>query len=86
MQRFITTIKSVTAYTHTHIQTPVSKIKTVQQKIQQLDPVNKGNLKLYLPEQNYLKHKLENKTKARGQVGNKEMKAKLQYIERKEKK
>jgi len=35
MQRCITTIKSVTEYihTHTHIYTPISKIKTVQEKI-----------------------------------------------------
>ena len=39
-----------------------------------VDPANKGNIKLYLPEQNYLNHKLENKMKARCQVGNKAMK------------
>ena len=39
--------------------------------------MNKGNQKLYLPEQNELKNKLENKTKARCQLGNKAMKIKL---------
>ena len=39
--------------------------------------MNKGNQKLYLPEQNELKNKLENKTKARCQLGNKAMKTKL---------
>ena len=39
--------------------------------------MNKGNQKLYLPEQNQLKHKMKNKIKARCQVGNKAMKAKL---------
>jgi len=41
---------------------------------------NKGNQKLYLPvkkKKKKLKHKLENKTKARFQVGNKAMKTKL---------
>ena len=32
-------------------------------------PVNKENQKLYLPEQKQLGHKLENKTKARCQLG-----------------
>ena len=27
--------------------TPMSKVKTVQQKVQQIDPANKGNQKLY---------------------------------------
>ena len=39
--------------------------------------VNKGKQKLYLTEQNKLKHTLENKTKARCQFGNKAMKIKL---------
>ena len=34
-QRFITTIKSVTEYTYTY--TPISKIKTVQQKLSTID-------------------------------------------------
>ena len=42
-----------------------------------MDLVNKGNQKLYLPEQNFIKHKLENKTKARCQLGKKAMKIKL---------
>ena len=32
MKTCIATVKSVTEYTHTHIYTPISKIKTVQQK------------------------------------------------------
>ena len=39
--------------------------------------MNKGNQILYLPEQNQLKHKLENKSKERCQLGNKAMKIKL---------
>jgi len=39
--------------------------------------VNKGKQKLCLPEENLLKHKLDNKTKARCQLGNKAVKIKL---------
>ena len=39
--------------------------------------MNKRNQKLYLTEQNKLKHKLENKTKATCQLENKAMKIKL---------
>ena len=39
--------------------------------------MNKGNQKLHLPVKNKTKHKLENKTKSRCQVGNKAMKTKL---------
>ena len=39
--------------------------------------MNKGNQKLYLPVKSNAKHKLENKTKASCQVGNKAMKTKL---------
>ena len=39
--------------------------------------MNKGNQKLYVSEQNKLKHKLENKNKARCQLGKKAMKIKL---------
>ena len=43
--------------------------------------MNKGNQKLYLPVKNKtIKHELENKTKARCQVGNKAMKTKLTNI------
>ena len=38
--------------------------------------MNKGNQKLYLPGQNQLKHKLENKSKARYQLWNKALKIK----------
>ena len=48
--------------------------------------MNKGNQKLYLPEQNELKNKLENKTKARCQLGNKAMKIKLTKMLRGKKK
>ena len=48
-QRFIT-IKIVAVYTHIH---PQAKSKHPNKsKVQQIDPVNKGNHKLYLPEQN----------------------------------
>ena len=49
-QRFITTIKSVTEYTHIHIY-PSAKLKqSNKNKIQQIDPANKGNKKkLCLP-------------------------------------
>ena len=39
--------------------------------------MNKGNLKLYLPEQNQLKDKVENKTNASCQLGYKVMKIKV---------
>ena len=48
--------------------------------------MNKRNQKLYLTEQNKLKHKLENKTKATCQLENKAMKIKLTYVKRKGKK
>ena len=37
------TIIKIMAYSYT----PMSKVKTVQQKVQQIDPANKGNQKLY---------------------------------------
>ena len=50
-------------------------------KVQQIDLENKGNKKLYLSVKNKTnKHKLENKTKARCQVGNKAMKTKLTNV------
>ena len=74
-QSLVTTIENVTEYTHIH---PEAKSKqSNKNKVQQTDLVNKGNQKLYLLEQNKLKHKLENKTKARCQFGNKAMKIKL---------
>ena len=52
MQGFMTTINSVTEYTHTHIH-PKAKLKpSNKNKVQQTDPVNKGNQKLCFPEQN----------------------------------
>ena len=77
-QRFITTLKSVTEYTHIHPQ--AKSEKSNKNKVQQIDSVNKRNQKLYLPEQNQPKHKLENKTKARCQVGNKAMKTKVTHM------
>ena len=74
-QRFITTLKSVTEYTHIHPQ--AKSEKSNKNKVQQIDSVNKRNQKLYLPEQNQPKHKLENKTKARCQLGKKAKKIKL---------
>ena len=76
-QRFITTLKSVTEYTHIHIHPQAKSKKSNKNKVQQIDPVNKRNQKLYLPEQNQPKHKLEDKTKARCQLGNKALKIKL---------
>ena len=51
-QRFITTIKSVIEYTHTHIHPYVKLKPSNKNKVQQIDPVNKGNQKLYLPVKN----------------------------------
>ena len=56
--------------------------------MQQIDPVNKGNKKLYLLVKNTnrkTKHKQENKTKARCQVGNKAMTTKLTNMLREKK-
>ena len=51
-QRFITTIESVTEYTQKHVY-PYAKSKQFNKnKVQQIDPVNKGNQKLYLPVKN----------------------------------
>ena len=49
-QRCIATIKSVTEYTHTHIHIyPSAKLKqSNKNKIQQIDPANKGNKKNYV--------------------------------------
>ena len=46
--------------------------------------MNKGNQKLYLPEQSRLKQKLENKIKAKCQLGNKALKIKPDIEERRE--
>ena len=43
---------SVTEYTHVHIHPQAKSKESNKNKIQQIDPVNKGNQKLYLPEQN----------------------------------
>ena len=77
-QTFIAIIKSMTEYTHIHIH-PLAKSKhsNRKKKVQQINPATKRNQKLYLPEQNQIKQKLENKTKARCQLGNKAMKIKL---------
>ena len=46
------TIESVREYTHTHIH-PKAKLKpSNKNKVQQTDPVNKGNQKLYIPVKN----------------------------------
>ena len=76
-QRFITTLKSVTEYTHIHTHPQAKFKKSNKNKVQQIDPVNKRNKKLYLPEQNQPKHKLENRTKAKCPLGNKALKLKL---------
>ena len=64
-------------YTHIHIHPRAKSKQSNKNKVQQIDPANKGNQKLCLSEQNKLKHKLEKKTKARCQVMNKAMKTKL---------
>ena len=76
-ERFITTIESVNEYTRIHIHTQSESKQSNQKKAQQIDLANKGNQKLNLPEQNQLKHKLGNKTKARCQLGNRAMKIKV---------
>ena len=64
-------------YTYTY--TPVSKIKTSNKnKIQQIDVARQETKNyIYQLRTKLIKHKLENKTKARYQVGNKAMKTKL---------
>ena len=52
-QRFITTIKSVTEYTHIHIHPQAKSKQSNKYKVQQIDLANKGNQKLYLPEQKH---------------------------------
>ena len=65
-------------HTHTHTDTH-ERSQNSPTKIQWIDPANKGNQKLYLP--------VENKTRARCQVGNKTMKTKLtDMLRRKERK
>ena len=51
MQRFITTIKSVTEYTHVYSVYIKSK-ESNKNKVQYIDLANKGNQKLYLPGKN----------------------------------
>ena len=51
-QRFITTIKNVTEYTHIRIHPQAKSKQSKKNKVQQIDPANKGNQKFYLPEQN----------------------------------
>ena len=51
-QKFVTTIVSVTEYTHIHIHPKAKSKQSNKNKVQQIDPANKGNQKLYLPEQN----------------------------------
>ena len=52
MQRSITKIKSVTEYTHIHIYPYAKSKQSNKNKVQQINLVNKGKQKLYLPEQN----------------------------------
>ena len=56
-------------YTHIQIDLQEKSKQSNKNKIQWIDLANKGNQKLCLPEQNKLKHKFENETKARFQVG-----------------
>ena len=65
-------------YTHIHIHPWAKSKQSNKNKVKYIDLVNKENQKLYLPVKNKPnKQKLENKTKARCQVGNKAMKTKL---------
>ena len=77
-------------YTHIHIHPWAKWKQSNKNKVQYIDPANKGNQKLYLPVKNKTKAKLENKTKAKCHVGNKAMKTKptdvLRGKERKKKK
>ena len=57
--------------------TPISKIKIVQQKLSTVDWPNEQRKHKSVSTRTKLKHKLENKTKARCQLGNKAMKIKL---------
>ena len=77
-QRFITTIKSVTEYTiyiYTHKQNQNSPTKIKYNRLTWWTKETKNYL--YQNKTNYLKNKLENKTKARYQLGNKTKKIKL---------
>ena len=60
-----------------HIHPGAKSKQSNKNKVQLIDLANKGNQKLNLPEQNQLKHKLGNKTKARCQLGNRAMKIKV---------
>ena len=53
-QKFITTIKSVTEYTHIPIHPQAKSKQSNKNQVQQTDPANKGNQKLYLPVRNKL--------------------------------
>ena len=75
----------------TYTDTPISKTKTVQQKWSMVDwPSKQREPKIISTRTKLTKHKLENKTKARCQLGNKAVKIKLINIlrgkERKERK
>ena len=75
IRQIIIKIVGCSIYIYMHKQNQNSSTKN---KVQQIDQVNKGNQNLYLSVKNKTnKHKLENKTKARCQVGNKAMKTKL---------
>ena len=64
----------MTEYTYT----PISKIKTVQQKWSTIDwPGEQRKPKIISTRTRLTKHKLDNKTKTSCQVGNKTMKIKL---------
>jgi len=77
-------------HTPTHTYTHTNEITAVQKKkVKENDPASKGNQKLYQPIKRKLtKCKLENKTKAECQLGNKakKKKKKLTNILKKERK
>ena len=64
-------------HTHIHIYPQAKSKQSNKNQVQQTDPANKGNQNYTYQLRTKLQHKLENKTKARCQVGNKAMKRKL---------
>ena len=52
MQRFIRPIKNVTEYTHIRIHPQAKSKQPNNNKVQQIDLLNKRNQRVYLPEQN----------------------------------
>ena len=62
-QRFITTIKNVTEYTHIRIHPQAKSKQSKKNKVQYIDLVNKGNQKFCLSAQNKTNQSANCKTK-----------------------